>query len=116
MYYLKGEFAFERSKQEAPDMYGIIEDDDSSDLDNFPASLSPCEGLSTSGLQLPTGAEQQNATNPDWNRDGSSDLEIVEVKEISSTRKLDVNWSEDEGFPQNPFKWWVGFSCKLCVL
>ena len=86
-------------------MYGIMEDDDSSDLDNFPASLSPCEGLSTSGLQQPTGAGQQNTTNPDWNSDGSSDLEIVEVKEISSTRKLDVSSSEDEGFPQNPFKW-----------
>ena len=45
------------------------------------------------------------STNPDWNSDGSSDLEIVEVERISSTIKLDVNSSEDEGFPENPFKW-----------
>jgi len=79
-------------------MCGPIEEDDFSDL-----------GPSTSGLQLPTGEGQRKSTNPDWNSDGSSDLEIVEVKEISSTKKqsikLDVDSSEDEGFPQNPFKW-----------
>ena len=87
-------------------MYGPIEEHDfSSDLDNYPASPSPSKGPSTSGHQQPTGVGQQKSTNPDWNSDGSSDLEIVEVKSISSTRKLDVNSSEDEGFPQNPFKW-----------
>ena len=86
-------------------MYGPIEGDDFSDLDNFPASPSPRKGPSTSGLQQPTGVGQQKSTNPDWNSGGSSDLEIVEVKEISSSIKLDVNSSEDEGFPQNPYKW-----------
>ena len=86
-------------------MYGPIEEDDfSSDLDNYPASPSPSKGPSTSGHQQPTGVGQQS-TIPDWDSDGSSDLEIVEVKSISSTRKLDVNSSEDEGFSQNPFKW-----------
>lgn len=87
-------------------MYGPIEDDDFSDLDNSPASPSPCEGPSTSGPHYPmSGVGQQKSTNLDWNSDESSDLEIVEVKKNSSTRKLDVTSSEDEAFPQNPFKW-----------
>ena len=114
--YVKQEFAFERSEGEAADMYGTIEDDDFSDPGNFPTSPSPCKGPSTSGFQQCTGVGEQTSTYPGWNSDGSSDLEIVEVKEISSIRKPNVNSSEDEDFPQNPFKWWVDIACKLCVL
>lgn len=99
LYYLKKGIRFERSEGKAADMYGPIEEDNFSDLDNSPASPSPCKGPSTSGVQHPTRVGQQKSTNPDWNSDGSSNLKIVEVKEISSTRKLDINSSEDEGFP-----------------
>lgn len=79
LYYWKQVFAFERSEGEAADMYGPIEEDDFSDVSDL--------GPSTSGLQLPTGVRQQKSTNPDWNSDESSDLEINEVKEIPSTIK-----------------------------
>ena len=60
-------------------MYGAIADDDVQDIDSSPASPSLSKGPSTSTLQQ--GAEVG------WDSEGSSDLEIVEVKGIPSTGK-----------------------------
>lgn len=88
-------------------MYKPIEDDDSDTLSEEP---------STSGLQQfvgvsPSDSGLKKTTIPQWDVEGDSDLEIIDVKEIPSKfLKTDYASSGDEteeesGFINNPFKW-----------